>query len=339
MKISKETMQDVFKTILSNHGFSEADAAESAAIFVQNSLDGVYSHGVNRFPLVVEYLEKGLIDPDASIEVEAAFGCIERWNANLGMGNLTAKKAMKRAIELAAQHGMGCVAVRNTNHWMRGGTYGWQAAEAGCIGMCFTNTLPNMPAWGAKDGRIGNNPLVLAIPRKNGEHIVVDMAMAQYSYGKIEEARLANRQLPYPGGYDSEGSLTTDPKTIERTRRVLPIGYWKGSALALALDAVASVLSGGNSTQAIGKLCKDEIAISQTFIAIDPYRLDAKEEAEAILEGIIDDLKRSEPIASDGSVFYPGERTIAIRRINAREGIPVTPGVWDAVMASLNTRE
>lgn len=194
---------------------------------------------------------------------------------------------------------------------MRGGTYGWQAAEAGCIGMCFTNTLPNMPAWGAKDGRIGNNPFVLAIPRENGEHIVVDMAIAQYSYGKIEEAKLANRQLPYPGGYDSKGDLTTDPETIERTKRVLPIGYWKGSSLALVLDAAVSVLSGGNSTQAIGKLCEDEIAISQTFIAIDP----------------------------DASVFYPGERTIATRRINAREGIPVTPGVWDAIMGLLNTRE
>ena len=333
MKISKETMQDVFKTILLKHGFSDSDAAESAAIFVQNSLDGVYSHGVNRFPRVVEYLKKGYIDPNALIEVEGSFGCIERWNANLGMGNLTAKKAMKRAIELAAFHGMGCVAVRNTNHWMRGGTYGWQAAEAGCIGMCFTNTLPNMPAWGARNGRIGNNPFVLAIPRANGEHIVVDMAMAQYSYGKIEEARLADRQLPYPGGYDSDGNLTTDPKAIEETGRVLPIGYWKGSSLALVLDAVTSVLSGGNSTQAIGKLCEDEIAISQTFIAIDPYRLGTREEAERILEGIIEDLKRSEPIDPDIPVFYPGERTIATRRINTKDGIPVTPGVWQAIMA------
>jgi 3-dehydro-L-gulonate 2-dehydrogenase len=89
---------------------------------------------------------------------------MERWNGKLGMGNLVAKKAMARAIELAGKLGIGCVAVRNTNHWMRGGTYGWQAADAGCIGICWTNTFPNMPAWGGTDPRIGNNPFVLAIP-------------------------------------------------------------------------------------------------------------------------------------------------------------------------------
>ena len=49
---------------------------------------------------------------------------------------------------------------------MRGGTYGWQAAEAGMIGICFTNTIANMPPWGGIDPRLGNNPLVIAVPRK-----------------------------------------------------------------------------------------------------------------------------------------------------------------------------
>ena len=333
MKISKETMYEVFKGILLTHGCSDFVASESAAILVQNSLDGVYSHGVNRFVRLVEYLKKGLINPNASIEVEEAFGGIERWNAHLGMGIIAAKQAMGRAIELAGEYGIGCVALKNTNHWMRGGTYGWQAADAGCIGICFTNTMPNMPPWGAKDGRIGNNPFVLAVPRKDGNHLVVDTAMAQYSYGKIEEAKRAGKQLAYPGGFDNEGNLSTDPQAIEQTGRVLPIGYWKGSALALALDAITAVLSGGNSTSEIGKLGSDEIAISQTFIAIDPYRLGSKDEAEAILEGIISDLKLAEPIEPGDAVRYPGERAMMTRTINTRDGIPVAPAIWAAILA------
>ncbi len=154
MKISKATMQDVFKTILLKHGFSDSDAAESAAIFVQNSLDGVYSHGVNRFPRVVEYLKKGYIDPNALIEVEGSFGCIERWNANLGMGNLTAKKAMKRAIELAAFHGMGCVAVRNTNHWMRGGTGGGRPLKPAASACASPTRCRTCPLGEQGNGRI-----------------------------------------------------------------------------------------------------------------------------------------------------------------------------------------
>lgn len=142
---SADAMQRVFTTILIQHGFSPADAEESAAIFVQNSVDGVYSHGVNRFPRVISYLEKGLIIPGAVPDVEGSFGAMERWNGKLGMGNLVAKKAMARAIELAGKLGIGCVAVRNTNHWMRGGTYGWQAADAGASASAGPTRFPICP--------------------------------------------------------------------------------------------------------------------------------------------------------------------------------------------------
>src|SRR5699024_5759748 len=112
------------------------------------------------------------------------------------------------------------------------------------------------PAWGGKDRRIGNNPLIMAIPRKEG-HIVADIAMSQFSYGKIEEYKFKNQDLPVPGGYDTKGDISHDPVEIEKTWRVLPIGFWKGSGLSIVLDLIASVLSGGNSTYEIGKL-KDE---------------------------------------------------------------------------------
>src|SRR5690625_4660470 len=129
-----------------------------------------------------------------------------------------------------------------------------------------------MLAWGAKDRRIGNNAIILAIPRKDGP-VVVDMAMSQFSYGKIEKYRMEGKELPVSGGYDSEGNLTKNPKAIEETWRVLPIGYWKGSGLSILLDLIASMLADGNTTNDIGKLGEDEYAISQVFIAISKEKL------------------------------------------------------------------
>lgn len=333
MRISKEQMQQTFAQILTRYGFSESDAKESAELFVQNSLDGVYSHGVNRFPRVMSYLENGYIKPQAKPSVEISFGSMERWNGNLAMGNLVAKQAMQRAIDLAKLHGIGCVAIKNTNHWMRGGAYGWQAADAGFIGMCFTNTQPNMPAWGAKDRRIGNNPFVLSIPRENGQHVVVDCAMAQYSYGKIEEAKLSGRNLPYPGGFDEEGKLSSDPAVIEQTWRVLPIGYWKGSSLSIAFDLIAAVLSGGNTVSEIGKLGGDEFAVSQVVLAIDPYRFGGKEDAEKIINRALEDLQLSIPVEEGGTVSYPGQRTYQTRQDNLEQGIPVADAVWKTILS------
>jgi 3-dehydro-L-gulonate 2-dehydrogenase len=331
MRIASEEMQKMFTDILVRYGFSETEAEESASLFVQNSLDGVYSHGVNRFPRVIEYLKKGYIKPKAQVEKEQGFGGMERWNGNLAMGNLTAKKAMARAIELSKEFGLGCVAIRNTNHWMRGGAYGWQAAEAGCIGLCFTNTQPNMPAWGAKDRRIGNNPFVMAVPRSNGEHVVVDCAMAQYSYGKIEEAKLKGDQLPFPGGFDEEGNLSNDPLAIEKTWRVLPIGYWKGSSMSIVFDMIATMLSGGNSVSEIGKLGGDEFALSQVVLAIDPYRFGTVFEADTLMDQILNDLRESEPVQAGQKVRYPGERTLHTRKENLEKGIPVNETVWNTI--------
>ena len=102
---------------------------------------------------------------------------------------------MERAIALGREHGVGCVAMANTNHWMRGGTYGWQAAEAGMIGICWTNTMPNLPPWGGAERVIGNNPLIIAVPRANGP-VVLDMAMSQFSYGALKSSRKRGEMLP-----------------------------------------------------------------------------------------------------------------------------------------------
>ena len=130
MRIAYETMLAEFERVLTKYGFSPKRAHEAAEIFAQNSLAGVFSHGLNRFPRVVEYLRKGEIDPAAEAECIASFGAMERWDGKRGFGPLNAKHAMDRAVELAHQFGIGMVALGNNNHWMRGGTYGWQAADA-----------------------------------------------------------------------------------------------------------------------------------------------------------------------------------------------------------------
>lgn len=219
---------------------------------------------------------------------------------------MNARLAMKRACELAQEYGVGLVALGNNNHWMRGGSYGWQAADAGMIGICWSNTMPNMPAWGGKNRKIGNNPFIMAIPRSNGNHAVIDCAVSQFSYGKIEEARLKGQQLPVPGGYDSSGNLTTDPGEIEKTWRVLPMGYWKGSGISIALDLIATVLTNANSVSKIGTF-DDEVGLSQVMIAIDPGRFQDTGVTDRIVDEILADIKSSEPIKEGGEVFYPGE--------------------------------
>jgi 3-dehydro-L-gulonate 2-dehydrogenase len=325
-------MTKTFARILVSRGFSEEQAEVAASVFARNSLDGIYSHGVNRFPRVVRYLDHGTIDPKAVATTVNSFMGFERWDGHRGFGPMNARMAMDRACTLAKTYGIGVVALGNNNHWMRGGSYGWQAADAGCIGICWSNTQPNMPAWGGVDKKIGNNPFVVSIPRGNGAHVVLDCAVSQFSYGKIEEYRLKEEPLPVYGGYDTDGNLTCDPAEIEKTWRVLPMGFWKGSGLSVVLDLVATVLSNGNSVQEIGTF-GDEVGLTQIMIAIDPGKMNTTEQTDEIVRKIVDDVKSSVPAQEGKPVFYPGERELARRKENERDGIPVLDEVWEQILA------
>lgn len=330
-RIRFEEMKATIKSAFIVAGMPEEKADICAQIHTESSRDGVYSHGLNRVERFVEYIGRQWIDVNAEPNLVSSLGNMEIYNGNMGPGILNATYAMNRAIDIAKKNGLGLVSLKNTTHWMRGGTYGWQAANKGFIGICWTNTESCMPAWGAKSEGIGNNPFIMAVPREKG-HIVLDMAMSQYSYGKLQVMRLKKQKLPFPGGYDHDGNLTEDPGAIEETRRILPMGFWKGSGFAVMLDLISALLSGGLTTSGIDQVNKGGCgSCCQVFIAIDPLKINTQEFIDHALEETVHQLKTSIPANENREVFYPGEQTLKTRNENMELGIPVDKGVWAKV--------
>lgn len=328
--VSASDMKSRFEKILLNLGFKKDRALEIASVFTNNSVDGVYTHGVNRFPRFVEYVQKGFVEKDATPALISKLNGIEQWDGKLGPGVSNAIFATNQCTRLAGENGIGCVALANTNHWMRGGTYGWQAAKAGYVFIGWTNTIANMPAWGAIDARLGNNPLVMAVPYKDSA-IVLDMAMSQYSFGAMELSAMKNEKLPVYGGFDNDGNMSDDPVAILASKRPLPVGYWKGAGLSLLLDILATILSGGLSTQQVSKM-EVEYGLSQVFIAMDIKSLSNHSAIPNLIEGVISDYKRSVPQDAVTSISYPGERIVRTRERNLSNGIPVMQEVWDTIL-------
>ncbi|PWC14012.1 3-dehydro-L-gulonate 2-dehydrogenase [Brenneria corticis] len=331
-RVNFDVMKETVKKAFLNAGLSERKAEICAQIHTESSCDGIYSHGLNRVPRFVDYVRKGWVDIDAEPTRVKSLGVIEIYDGNQGIGITNALFAAEKAAEIARKNAVGIVALRNTTHWMRGGTYGWKTAEKGLAAICWTNTESCMPAWGAKDTRLGNNPFVMAVPREKGP-LVLDMAMSQYSYGKLQVTRLKGERLSFPGGYDNAGHLTDEPGPIEQSMRILPTGYWKGSGLAVLLDAMAALLSAGNPTNAIDKVEKGSCTgASQIFIVFDPAQLGGREFSERMADSVADYVNTSAPVEGRTEVNYPGERSAENRRENLRRGIPVDDGVWAEVL-------
>jgi len=332
-KIPFETLKATVKEALLKTGLSEEQAEICATIHSQSSADGVESHGLNRVPRFVEYVHKGWINLEGKPELVGSCGAVENYDGHLGIGITNALFCADRAMELAKEHGMGCVALRNTTHWMRGGTYAWRMAEAGYLGISWINTESCMPMWGSDVAGVGNNPFCIAIPREDGP-IVLDMAMSQYAYGKLGVYRLAGKQLPYPGGFDKDGNLTTDPGAIEESRRIMPTGYWKGSGMAIALDLAASVLANGMSGADMDAADQGSCGgCCQIFIAFNPYMFGSKEEIQEKINRRVAAADATHPDREGGKVTCPGERTIGTRARSMKDGVNVDEAVWEQVCA------
>ncbi|MCY4404401.1 MAG: 3-dehydro-L-gulonate 2-dehydrogenase [Candidatus Poribacteria bacterium] len=330
IRVPFQALSDEFYRVLTSVGFEGDRAKLCARLFAENQRDGVYSHGLNRFPGFVSGLTSKQINFRAEPEKIEGFGALERWNGKMGVGLVNAHICMQRAMELAETHSIGCVGLSNTNHWMRGGAYALQAAEAGFIGICWTNTTKLMPPWGSVEKKIGNNPLAIAVPHDDG-HILLDMAMSQYSNGKLEVLKLQGKQLPLPGGYDTEGNLTIDPAEILDSQRALPIGYWKGSGLALVLDTMAAIISGGQATHQIGKQ-KSEYAVSQVYISINATGIMGQAVLNETVEAIINDFHTAVPLDENEKVRYPGEGMMRIRQESLEKGVLVDQKQWQGLL-------
>ena len=332
--IHSKEMKDVLASLFSKYGFNEKKAKLLAEVHTENTLHGVNSHGINRVLNFIEQLKLGLVVKDVEPEKVESFGCIERWDGKLGSGVINAIKCTNRVMEIAKENGMGLVALRNTNHWMRAGYYGWMMAKKDCIGILFTNTEPNMPAWGGKEAKLGNNPLVISIPRKKGP-IVLDMAMSQFSYGKMSTFKLKKQFLPFDGGWDTNGNLTKNPEEILTTKNGLPIGYWKGSALSMVLDILATLLSAGRSTYKLG-LESHEYGVSQIYLCINPNTYDDLALQEKLVEEIITYTRDITPTKPNGKTYYPGEQSLINKIKNQKEGMKVSEEIWTKIIDLIN---
>lgn len=328
LKLSTSHVLTDLARVLSDY-FSDDHAKALANIFLDAELDGVKTHGLTRFPRFISEIKKGYINTNVSAEVVRTFGGWEMWDGHAAPGPLNAVRCTDRVVELAKKHGIACVGLKNTNHWLRPGYYAKQAAGRGCAFIAWSNTMPNMRAHGAQKTSLSNLPITIALPRDaNNEHLVLtDLALSQFSYGKLAEFENRQQNLPIDGGYDSENKLTRNPKVIHEHQSASAIGFWKGSALSIVFDLLATFLSGGRSTLEIGET-EGEQNVSQVYIAMALDQLWSEPEYSRRLAELKEQLKKA-----DANLRVPGDGLLAQRELNSAQTVAVPDGLWEEILS------
>lgn len=319
--------------LLQAAGAPAAHAGLVAHSLVAANLRGVDSHGVQLLTFYLEQMRDGRIDPCARGEVQSESGATLIYDGGNGFGQVVADAACRHAVRLGREHGAGIVSVRESNHFGAAAYWAQTISGQGFLAIAMCNASPSVAPWQGKDPRWGTNPICMSLPGPNQGGWLLDMATTTVAMGKIYKAGLSGwPEIPPGWAMDSEGTATTSTAAA-LSGLLMPLGGYKGSGLAMMVEILCGVLSGGAIASELGglRVKTRPFRVSHFFLALDVGRFMAPAEFFARVERLVAMAKSSAPATGYDEVLVAGEPEWRIEAVRSREGVPLTDGVWDAL--------
>ena len=327
--ISAKDLKTFTESVFRQGGLSPSDARICSDAIVQTDLWGVDSHGVLRLLRYADRLENGAVNRDPHIKKLGGKGSFAVQDGDAGMGYVVGHHATKDAIILAENHGIGAVAVRNSNHFGAAGLYVNQMVEAGMIGIAMTNVIPNLVMPGMKKPITGNNPIAFGVSSGLGFPLILDISMSAVAGGKLLLARERGEEIPLGWATDKEGRPTHDP-AAGFEGFLLPLGGHKGFGLSLMVDVLCGVLSGGVFQHAIRSMYEAPEKRSGTchlFISLDPDAFIGRQALESRMRQMCETIHDAPVRDGEARAKFPGEIEHETLLRRERDGIPLPAGV------------
>jgi LDH2 family malate/lactate/ureidoglycolate dehydrogenase len=312
------------RQLLAAHGLPEQDAALVAGCLVSADLRGVDTHGLCRLPGYLDRLRRGLINPRPVLEPKRVTPAAAALDGHNGFGFVVGMRAMREAIAIAGELGIGVVAVRRSTHFGMAASYVLHALDAGFISLVFSNASPAMPPWGARTALLGTNPFAAGAPAGKHASFLLDMSPAVAARGKIRRAERRGEKIPPGYALDADGRPTTDPKAA-LGGVVLPIGGYKGSGLAMLMDILGGVISGANYGGDVGdqyKVYDRPQDVGHFFLALKPDLFVPQEDYRNRMDTLIARVRACPRAAGVDEVLIPGDPERGHEAERRRSGIP-----------------
>jgi LDH2 family malate/lactate/ureidoglycolate dehydrogenase len=324
-------------------GIGAAEAEKAAELMAASDISGADGHGVFRLPQYIRRIKAGGLNTKPEIKVIRRAKATALVDGDNGLGSLVVARAVEEAIALARDNGVGWVGTRNGNHAGAAAVYAAMPVEHDMIGLYFAvGNANHLPPWGGIDMLLSTNPIAVAVPALEEPPLVLDMATTVAAYGKVKVAAQQGKTMPEGWMIDREGKALTDPNRAD-DGFLLPIGGYKGAALALMFGLLAGTLNGAANGEDVVDFNKDDTTPTNTGQAICVIDVKAFAEPTAFkqqVDNVIRQLHGSALLPGFERIRLPGEDRA--RRIGERraQGIPIPPALGaalDKMAAELGT--
>jgi LDH2 family malate/lactate/ureidoglycolate dehydrogenase len=325
-------LTDLASAVLEAEGVPPDDARLVAGCLVEAELWGHPSHGLLRLSWYVARIRTGVVDPAAKAEMVVDRGAVAVLDGREGLGHVLTAHAATEAVRRAREHGVGVVAVRNSNHFGMAAHFTRMIAEQSCVGIVTTNGSPAMAPWGGRAKAVGANPWSIAAPAGKHGVTVMDVANVNAARGKIYAARERGGSIPQGWALDAEGRPTTDPAAaIEGV--ILPMAGHKGYAISFMMDVLSGVLTGSSFATGVSgpQQAERRSGSGHLVLAIDVAAVADPGSFGERMEALIAEMKAVPLAEGSEEIFFPGELEDRSRDRTEREGIELPDKTVDAL--------
>lgn len=317
--------------LLESAGFNNDQTDTFAQALVWSDLIGRSTHGIWRLPAYMAQLESGVIKCPCIPTLSSNRQSVAIIDGDRGLGHFIGHKAMSCAIGKARASGLGAVGVHNSNHFGAGAYFVHQAAELNMIGLAVSNSIAKVAAYGGTNPVFGTNPFAFGVPRRNGEHMLLDMSTSAICGSDATEFAESGTPLPKGIAVDNKGNSITDANELANGA-LLPFGGAKGYGLALMIEILTSVLTGAAFSTHVNSMFRnfgDTGKNGHFFIAIDLGQMINPDKFSDRVEELFMQISRSG--LNEGDVLIPGEMRWVQYRENIINGIALAPSTLSAL--------
>jgi (2R)-3-sulfolactate dehydrogenase (NADP+) len=323
-KLTIEQLTDLAARALNRAGASRSMSLAAAKALVAADSEGLATHGASRVALYSQHLREGRVDGKAKPKIVKRKGATCLVDARNGLAYESSAIAVQEAIQRARRYGVAFTAITNSHHFGAAGYHLAPIAEAGLVGLAFTNSPSAINPWGGKRAFFGTNPIAATFPRHGEAPIIVDLSLTEVVRGKIMLYAKEGKPIPLGWALDREGRPTTDAQAA-LTGSLSAIGGMKGTMLALVVEVLCCALTGAAFSFENDSYFEsgNKPRIGHAILAIDPEALAGAQSYFGRIEVMISRMLEEE------GVRLPGvRRHAAVAEAKAR-GIEVPQALID----------
>jgi uncharacterized oxidoreductase len=322
-------------------GANKSEASAVAKHLVEANLKGHDSHGVGMLPVYIHNIKQGNCLPNQHAELVSSEGAILTVDGKLGFGQVVGPEAMDMGLKVARDQGIAVVALKNAHHLGRIGTHAEHVVREGYISMHYVNVVghdPQVAPFGGTVPRLSTNPFCCAIPVKDNDPIILDMATSAIAAGKVRVARNSGLQVPEGCLIDHEGNETTDPNVTlqDPPGAQIHFGKHKGFGLALICEVLAGALTGAWSIQPGNERVGTVVNHMLTFI-LDPDVIGDRDKFTAETLALVEYIKSTPTARGVDSVLVPGEPERIAKTDRSANGIQIDATSWEGILKTAET--